>query len=89
MRRPVKKILKIDFIFRTTFTLRIGYVSLDPLTLFWITVIAFLLMSFFIIVYVLLKKHDIAVENCKDRIYDLFDGNGNIERQLFGKQVFY
>ena len=36
------------------------------------------------IVYVLLQQHELAVEKCKDQIYDFFDGTGNAERALYG-----
>ena len=34
-------------------------------------------------VYVTLQQHELAVEKCKDQVYDFFDGSGNAERALY------
>ena len=73
--------------FRTYITLRIGYVTLDPIAHLIITASAFCTLMTGFIVYVLLQQHELAVEKCKDQIYDFFDGTGNAERALYGKSI--
>jgi len=75
--------LQNNCILETRFTLRVGYVSLDAITNLWITLISFGTLMAGFGTYVMLQQHELAVEKCKDQVYDFFDGSGNAERALY------
>merc|ERR1719500_2195956 len=75
--------LQNNCLLETFFTLRVGYVKLDAYTNLMITIISFCILMAGFGVYVTLQQHELAVEKCKDQVYDFFDGSGNAERALY------